>query len=171
MTTWVNSQFPRPDFHRQVQRHYGLHNKLRPKLPRLTSTLQRTIMEDLPLFSVWKGRSYGSKIVIRAIFTAFSTPDHLALLPTVGWQGAPFCAESSFLSCRSLSSVGTRLRSYETETGPGRVGPPDRSPRSPGCGRRNPGLRASVRRHRRAQGGWPTLRPIRLPIRPMRDLS
>ena len=24
MTTWVNSQFPRPDFHRQVQRHYGL---------------------------------------------------------------------------------------------------------------------------------------------------
>ena len=23
-TTWVNSQFPRPDFHRQVQRHYGL---------------------------------------------------------------------------------------------------------------------------------------------------
>jgi hypothetical protein len=39
MTTWINSQFPRPDFHRQVQRHYGLHNKLRPKLPRLTSTL------------------------------------------------------------------------------------------------------------------------------------
>src|SRR5271157_4572664 len=27
MTTWVNSQFPRPDFHRQVQRHYGLHNR------------------------------------------------------------------------------------------------------------------------------------------------
>ena len=27
MTTWVNSQFPRPDFHRQVQRHYGLQNK------------------------------------------------------------------------------------------------------------------------------------------------
>jgi len=26
MTTWVNSQFPRPDFHRQVQRHYGLHS-------------------------------------------------------------------------------------------------------------------------------------------------
>jgi hypothetical protein len=26
MTTWVNSQFPRPDFHRQVQRHYGLQN-------------------------------------------------------------------------------------------------------------------------------------------------
>ena len=24
MTTWINSQFPRPDFHRQVQRHYGL---------------------------------------------------------------------------------------------------------------------------------------------------
>ena len=39
MTTWINSQFPRPDFHRQVQRHYGLHNKLRPKLPRHTSTL------------------------------------------------------------------------------------------------------------------------------------
>ena len=27
MTTWVNSQFPRPDFHRQVQRHYGLQNR------------------------------------------------------------------------------------------------------------------------------------------------
>ncbi len=24
ITTWVNSQFPRPDFHRQVQQHYGL---------------------------------------------------------------------------------------------------------------------------------------------------
>ena len=24
MTTWINSQFPRPDFHRRVQRHYGL---------------------------------------------------------------------------------------------------------------------------------------------------
>ena len=24
ITTWVHSQFPRPDFHRQVQRHYGL---------------------------------------------------------------------------------------------------------------------------------------------------
>jgi hypothetical protein len=30
MTTWVNSQFPRPDFHRQVQRHYGLHPSFRP---------------------------------------------------------------------------------------------------------------------------------------------
>ena len=28
MTTWVNSQFPRPDFHRQVQRHYGLQNSV-----------------------------------------------------------------------------------------------------------------------------------------------
>ena len=24
ITTRINSQFPRPDFHRQVQRHYGL---------------------------------------------------------------------------------------------------------------------------------------------------
>ena len=24
MTTWINSQFPRPDFHWRVQRHYGL---------------------------------------------------------------------------------------------------------------------------------------------------
>jgi hypothetical protein len=36
-------------------------------------------MEYLPLFS-WKGRSYGSKIVISAFFTAFSTPDHFTLL-------------------------------------------------------------------------------------------
>src|SRR5208282_5424768 len=28
MTTWVNSQFPRPDFHRQVQRHYGLQTQI-----------------------------------------------------------------------------------------------------------------------------------------------
>ena len=62
---------------------------------------------------------------------------------------------------RSSSSIGHRLRSHETETGPGRVGPLDRSPRRPGCGRRNPGLRASVRRHRRAQGGSPMLRSIR----------
>src|SRR5208283_5796804 len=31
MTTWVNSQFPRPDFHRQVQRHYGLQNRPRSR--------------------------------------------------------------------------------------------------------------------------------------------
>ena len=31
MTTWVNSQFPRPDFHRQVQRHYGLQYRIRPR--------------------------------------------------------------------------------------------------------------------------------------------
>src|SRR5262249_19795076 len=48
MTTWVNSQFPRPDFHRRVQRHYGLHNKLRPKLPRFTSTLHGEKNNDLP---------------------------------------------------------------------------------------------------------------------------
>ena len=28
MTTWVNSQFPRPDFHRQVQWHYGLQRRV-----------------------------------------------------------------------------------------------------------------------------------------------
>ena len=33
MTTWVNSQFPRPDFLRQVQRHYGLQNDSRPLFP------------------------------------------------------------------------------------------------------------------------------------------
>src|SRR5271157_5656618 len=33
MTTWVNSQFPRPDFHRQVRRHYGLQNDSRPFIP------------------------------------------------------------------------------------------------------------------------------------------
>ena len=33
MTTWVNSQFPRPDFHRQVQRHYGLQDTGFPPTP------------------------------------------------------------------------------------------------------------------------------------------
>jgi hypothetical protein len=28
ITTWVNSQFPRPDFHRQVRWPYGLHNSV-----------------------------------------------------------------------------------------------------------------------------------------------
>ena len=36
MTTWINSQFPRPDFHRQVQRHYGLQDT---GLPTLTGFL------------------------------------------------------------------------------------------------------------------------------------
>src|SRR5208282_2764844 len=36
MTTWVNSQFPRPDFHRQVQRHYGLQNTGFPQNDELT---------------------------------------------------------------------------------------------------------------------------------------
>ena len=34
MTTWINSQFPRPDFHRQVQRHYGLQDTGIPTRPR-----------------------------------------------------------------------------------------------------------------------------------------
>src|SRR5215831_377853 len=53
MTTWVNSQFPRPDFHRRVHRHYGLHNKLRPKPPRHTSTLHHLVMHE----PCWGGRS------------------------------------------------------------------------------------------------------------------
>jgi hypothetical protein len=28
ITTWINSQFPRPDFHRQVQRHYELQDTI-----------------------------------------------------------------------------------------------------------------------------------------------
>jgi hypothetical protein len=117
-------------------------------------------MEDLPLFSFWRGRSYGSKIVIRAILTAFSTPEHLALPPTVGWQGAPFCVESAYLSCRLPSSVGSRLRSHKTETCPEIVGPKIRSPQCPDCGQWNQTWRASIRRHRRAQGGSQTLRSI-----------
>ena len=41
MTTWVNSQFPRPDFHRQVQRHYGLRLSL-PREP----------LEEVPAMAV-----------------------------------------------------------------------------------------------------------------------
>ena len=81
-------------------------------------------MEDPPLFSLWKGRSYRSKIVIRAFFTALSTPDHFALLRTVGCQGAPFCAESAlqnwrteFLLCWSLRP-GLRTASRVARVGP-----------------------------------------------------
>ncbi len=37
MTTWINSQFPRPDFHRQVQRHYGLQDTNNPQIVCLSS--------------------------------------------------------------------------------------------------------------------------------------
>ncbi len=37
MTTWINSQFPRPDFHRQAQRHYGLQDTGFPLSSRRTS--------------------------------------------------------------------------------------------------------------------------------------
>src|SRR5271157_989476 len=40
MTTWVNSQFPRPDFHRQVQRHYGLQNDSRPLVCLFSASLR-----------------------------------------------------------------------------------------------------------------------------------
>ena len=37
MTTWINSQFPRPDFHRRVQRHYGLQDNGFPLKQSLTT--------------------------------------------------------------------------------------------------------------------------------------
>ena len=37
MTTWINSQFPRPDFHRRVQRHYGLQDTGFPLKQSLTT--------------------------------------------------------------------------------------------------------------------------------------
>jgi K+-transporting ATPase ATPase C chain len=46
MTTWVNSQFPRPDFHRQVQRHYGLQGtNLGPANPKLREDVRRRAEE------------------------------------------------------------------------------------------------------------------------------
>jgi hypothetical protein len=69
-------------------------------------------------------------------------------------------AESTSLNCRSPSGVGSRLRSHKTETRPERVGSLARSPRCPDCGQRNQRWRASVRRHRRAQGESCALRSI-----------
>jgi len=62
MTTWINSQFPRPDFHRRVQRHYGLQDTGIPpsellarlktsvngktKQPRAKRASKRTITSD-----------------------------------------------------------------------------------------------------------------------------
>src|SRR5262249_3099672 len=63
MTTWINSQFPRPDFHRQVQRHYGLHNKLRPNYrvtPRLYSEQNPGIR---PLYDEFF-QGYGAEITL-----------------------------------------------------------------------------------------------------------
>ena len=46
MTTWVNSQFPRPDFHRQVQWQYGLQNDSRPLIGP-ARIIRKTAKEDL----------------------------------------------------------------------------------------------------------------------------
>ena len=58
MTTWINSQFPRPDFHRQVQRHYGLqdtgfprgsmHAIIRPEEKNLFIHLGRLLTDRYP---------------------------------------------------------------------------------------------------------------------------
>ena len=45
MTTWINSQFPRPDFHRRVQRHYGLQDT-DYTLPRNRKGLRQRRIED-----------------------------------------------------------------------------------------------------------------------------
>ena len=51
MTTWVNSQFPRPDFHRQVQRHYGLQNSdFIFDSPAVLANLRRHGKHPLPQF-------------------------------------------------------------------------------------------------------------------------
>ena len=48
MTTWVNSQFPRPDFHRQLQRHYGLQKDSRPLFrPGLVFAEPATVHKEL----------------------------------------------------------------------------------------------------------------------------
>ena len=45
MTTWINSQFPRPDFHRQVQRYYGLQDTEIPPNAEKTDCGRRPTLE------------------------------------------------------------------------------------------------------------------------------
>src|SRR5262249_53941239 len=80
----------------------------RPSWP---SRSKRTTMEYLPLFS-WKGRSYGSKIVIRAFFTAFSTPDHFALL-----AAATLLAAGAMLGFSTVRGGALRASVGSTEAG------------------------------------------------------
>ena len=72
-------------------------------------------MEYLPLFS-WKGRSYGSKIVIRAFFTAFSTPDHFALL-----AAATLLAAGAMLGFSTVRGGALRASVGSTEASDGRL--------------------------------------------------
>src|SRR5271165_5321641 len=51
MTTWINSQFPRPDFHRQVQRHYGLQDT---EIPRNSQTSDTAVWGRSPDISEWR---------------------------------------------------------------------------------------------------------------------
>ena len=66
MTTWINSQFPRPDFHRQVQRHYGLQDT---RFPSVLDAEQKYSL----LKSLW--RHVRKR---RALRIAVSSPDQVA---------------------------------------------------------------------------------------------
>jgi hypothetical protein len=56
ITTWINSQFPRPDFHRQVRRHYGLRNQAGPT-PWRAGRLDRQLTSHASVISriTWTG--------------------------------------------------------------------------------------------------------------------
>src|SRR5271157_1082058 len=105
MTTWVNSQFPRPDFHRQVQRHYGLQNDSRPlySFPCIApflpaSGLQARARTATERPSVWRRFSIGRQSPPQPAFGTLFEP-----------AGPPLRALHPFLLRRELPRTTIRL--------------------------------------------------------------
>src|SRR5271165_2311194 len=101
MTTWVNSQFPRPDFHRQVQRHYGLQNPVRPS-------------DVLPLFpwssSMTRIRSLGHPRAAARSTRAYCRCRDSMWLRTCWGSDWRMKTIANRLKCQSLSGDGRKPR-------------------------------------------------------------
>src|SRR5271165_6382376 len=105
MTTWVNSQFPRPDFHRQVQRHYGLQNPVRPS-------------DVLPLFpwssSMTRIRSLGHPRAAARSTRAYCRCRDSMWLRTCWGSDWRMKTIANRLKCQSLSGDGRKPRPAAT---------------------------------------------------------
>ena len=76
MTTRVNSQFPRPDFHRQDKQPYGLRATARERLPRNTKnqSLTKGFPERKP-----RETTRGAEEPIKVFYAFPSAPPRLAV--------------------------------------------------------------------------------------------
>ncbi len=115
MTTWVNSQFPRPDFHRQVQRHYWLQFSLRPRFCSFVSG-----KADLPLMTRPDSIHPPAAAHDHAGAEAIAHENRRSLRPAAGHlAGRPRGdrrdrGRSDATAARGLSTWGLRLRKMFT---------------------------------------------------------